>query len=59
MFRVGTVDYPQDDDREFEELADAEAHAVALSYNDNVIMVVDTEDDEIMMLVYQQTVFNS
>lgn len=57
MFRVSTVDYEQDDDRQFEELADAEVHAIAMSYNDNVIMVVDTEDDEIMMLVYQQLVF--
>jgi hypothetical protein len=57
MFRVGTVDFPQEDDQEFEELSDAEAHAIALSYNDNVIIVVDTDDDEIMMLVYQQEAF--
>jgi hypothetical protein len=59
MFRVGTVDFPQDDDQEFEGLADAEVHAISMSYNDNVIMVVDTEDDEIMMLVYQQLVFTN
>jgi hypothetical protein len=59
MFRVGTVDLPQDDDREFEALVDAEVYAISMSYNDNVIMVVDTEDDEIMMLVYQQLVFTA
>lgn len=59
MFRVGTVDYPQDDDREFEKMVDAEEYAIAMSYNDNVIMVVDTSDDEILMLVYMQRVYTA
>jgi ribosomal protein S11 len=59
MYRVGSIDYPQDDDQEFEKMIDAEAHAIVLSYNDTVIMVVDTEDGEIMMLVYQQTTFTA
>lgn len=57
MYRVYTVDYPQDDDPTYDELADAEMYAITLSYNDNVIAVADTEDDEIMLLVYQQTTY--
>ena len=57
MYRVGTVDFPQDDDKEFDQLVDAEGHALALSYNDNVICILDIEADEIIMLVYQQTTF--
>lgn len=59
MYRVSTVDFPQDDDQEYEALVDAEAYAIALSYNDNVIQVLDMEDDEIMMLVYQQTAYTA
>lgn len=64
MYRVGCLDYPRDDDRQFETEVDALGHAIVLSYNDSVIAVWDTtteEDDvdgEIVLLVYQQTAYH-
>lgn len=53
MYRVGTADWPDEDDVTFTDEIDAVVYAIALSYNDRVIAVWDS-DDEVVCLVFQQ-----
>lgn len=57
-YRVGVLESPNDDDERFETQEEAEIAAINLSFNDSVIAVWDEDDDQIVALVYQQTVYS-
>ena len=48
---------PKLEEEIYDSSIEAEAAAIALSYNDCPIGVWDMEDGELMAIVYQQTIF--
>lgn len=63
MFRVGTLEYPQDDDKRFETQEEAEIHGINLSASDVIAVWDDTTeegdvDGEVVALIYQYVVYS-
>lgn len=58
-FSIGHLERPLSTDRQFDDRAEAEITAVEASYDDGVWGVWDSEDGELLAIVYQQQVFAS
>lgn len=57
-FSVGHLEYPKEDDEQFNDELEAEAAAIKASRNDSIWAVWDNESGEVLSIVYQEIAYH-